>query len=814
MAIHEIRFKVINSSGAPLNAVSIVIPGDSGSTNTSGELTLSADDSNNPQTVTATLGGKNTWTQDISPVQPYFQPIMMTTNLVQMDLAFFGGTDTPSGALVPVGNDTEFRLMQNVTFPGVALRPNGGGVDVNLNGFTLTYDNDPRVLLPNHDFEIGTIGDTVISGWDLTLAPSADIGPNNKRLSGSQVLRFTATGPSTETVVSDDFTLPSTTEEYAVYGIFSKTINTNTQIDIRVIDTVSSGVIVTASSGPSSGQNGKMDPALFTNPSGNALRLEVDVIAPAGPLDVDLDQITVARSHHMGLSFQWSNQVAIDHIGYENLSAVAKTSFGPTHAGVRNGNIIQGSGHSVDGRPVYADLYRGTIIVDNNVIVCNGVNTRAIQIQSRNIAGNNEAYLCNNKIRHRQEIITNRFVLNPMIYLLSCNDQVDVHNNRMTGWGQAGITIGSKSGTEQTNILYNNILHQKRVANAYGISFDKENRNSLVAFNTISSPSGAGLRGILIDQNSAAQFRDVTISGNFVDVVEQTDRENTDFSARAFRWRNETSNASMQNIKVVNNTFKVAVRDGDQGEGDGATIWMEFWSGMETAGNKIQDNIFEAVNLRTDSGGKAASFSVDKHEPGIDNLYYRNTFRSNQWALDLTSPGFRDIEDMVFIDSTIEKIGPTGFTFESFRVGHGLTDNPIVRDIVMIDNIYSGGAAQIVTTGANTAQREIEFHYTTIFRVMDGVTPISGASVEVSDNNPTIVFGPSLTDAAGEVTAVIIQESWSQASGVDNRDPHEATAIFGPQNGDTSFNSDVPDQVIIINLSGAVGARVFVSNVC
>jgi hypothetical protein len=98
---------------------------------------------------------------------------------------------------------TVYTLATNVTTLGRAFSSSGGAYVLDLNGYTVIYDNNTPLVVTNGGFETGDF-----TGWDVSLAPTASVVPQYLMWGSymGQLLNFSAT----QTVTSSPVSIPTT----------------------------------------------------------------------------------------------------------------------------------------------------------------------------------------------------------------------------------------------------------------------------------------------------------------------------------------------------------------------------------------------------------------------------------------------------------------------------------------------------------------------------------------------------------------------------------------------------------------------------
>ena len=109
--------------------------------------------------------------RDASPTAgPVAGPVTNTVDMTPAWLAAQG-----SAPYVLGGSNTTYVLETNVSTPGTAFVLGGSGNTLNLNGYTVTYDNAAPVVFTNNLFQQGSgsnVPGWIVTGTNATLVPN------------------------------------------------------------------------------------------------------------------------------------------------------------------------------------------------------------------------------------------------------------------------------------------------------------------------------------------------------------------------------------------------------------------------------------------------------------------------------------------------------------------------------------------------------------------------------------------------------------------------------------------------------------------
>ena len=267
------------------------------------------------------------------------------------------------------GSNTTYVLETNVTVPGTAFFFGGSNNTLNLNGYTVTYDNAAPITVANGGFEQGS--GTNVPGWNLSAAPSAAIAPNNYYLWGNQVLQFrNLTG--TQTILSAPIAIPAANYSYAA-TISCETINAST-VTLSVVDSVTGAVL--ASSSVSETGEGIVAASRRPPPIPSVCR---STVAANGTDTVELDQasLNVAGDYGMVASTDWYDMPSQLANALPNWDQIQPAMAAVQNLTICNGSIVQGQANGYGSLPIYAAYMPGLTIQNVNTL-STGIDTGAV----------------------------------------------------------------------------------------------------------------------------------------------------------------------------------------------------------------------------------------------------------------------------------------------------------------------------------------------------------------------------------------------------------------------------------------------------
>ena len=289
------------------------------------------------------------------------------TNTVDLTPAWFAAQG--SAPYLLGGSNTTYVLETNVTVPGTAFFFGGSNNTLNLNGYTVTYDNAAPITVANGGFEQGS--GTNVPGWNLSAAPSAAIAPNNYYLWGNQVLQFSnLTG--TQTVLSAPIAIPAANYSYAA-TISCETINCST-VTLSVVDSVTGAVLASSSVS----ETGEGIVAAFTPTTTDPVRLQVTVAAN-GTDTVELDQaaLNVAGDYGIVAATDWYDMPTQSANALPNWDQIQPAMAAAQNLTICNGSIVQGQANGYGSLPIYAAYMPGLTIQNVNTL-STGIDTGAV----------------------------------------------------------------------------------------------------------------------------------------------------------------------------------------------------------------------------------------------------------------------------------------------------------------------------------------------------------------------------------------------------------------------------------------------------
>ncbi len=666
-----------------------------------------------------------------------------------------------------------YTLAVDVTVEGTAFFVLAPDVIFDLNGHTITYDNNTPPGLTNGGFETDPIGSTVITGWNTSGAAGAVIAAAMRGMWGTKMLVIpNIVIGQVATILSDPVTIPASPSfaEYTAMIMPKVSSNGSPTVTITVVDAVTL-LPITTMAGSASGvsvdpQRGTLCYNRFVPASpGQSVRIKVVISAVGAAVTFcALDHADFTRSREYGVI---ATRGGVFGLNPTLLTAtVTDNASSVNNATIKNGTIAGSIGRSYGGSPIYMQT--------TNFPVVDSIIASTSQPSSRvfDFFGSNHITVTNNSITSGYDMIDDRQAIYPAINCPSTHEFVVVTGNTLRGVMHQGIAVGRLVGDTFTAVTINNndIRVTSNWTDGYGIWVNSV-QNFEIAHNTVIPLNG---RGLYVDgMDSAAvhgSTNDGTIHDNDCRAIEAPNLEYSyqGIEATALRVRNGT----IKNVTFTNNTFIGTTGIGLAWAACGARISAV--NALSDAGNFTNannnsdclytGNTFRGIVTAKDPsyGGSQPStawgLTFSRVDAGTGITFTSNTFDSNSVSLNLgDNDSYGGIEqDISLISNTILKssLGDQTLPYHSIVTGDW---NNNVHNIRMIAMAYSGGApsspnAGIVFTGTNLNDNETGWLASITVHNGDATSAVA-ATVTIRDQFNTLVY-TGTTNGSGQITSI------------------------------------------------------------
>ena len=554
------------------------------------------------------------------------------------------GDITSSGAYV---------LQNDVSSDGTCFTIKAPNVVLNLNGYTVTYDNRAPISVPNGDFE------SVLSGtWDTTYAPNAARAAGTyiqpvSLYSGNYALRFSLPFTGAQYVRSQQVTLAANTT-YSISAMFRNSGNNELAINttsggVRDSLTMKIELEGTANSATKTGVTWRgFQYTYFTyttgaSPENHVIRITVDNVNAAATGYAYVDDIKILKTPSYGV----------------NISPVYE---GANYARVTNGTIIQGQGGGFASHAIRIGESAGTgWSIDNLTLTTHGVNSKVLD--SYRMQG---ATFNNNVINHNVTTIASRDNYDGAAFFVPyAGTAGTVYNNTFNTGIQTAI-YAKTADSGQHQIYGNNISLQTKYTNDFAIYA----AGSEVYSNIVNCGSGSNsCRGIWIAGTNTKVYNN-TVS---VQQLVRNQEYNGCEMGGAYGMQADSFNAS-SNVEVYGNTVTAVT---GSGVCDGSALRL---NPDASASMNIHDNTFAASST---GAGRATSMRFfGLTSPSV--LISGNIFRTNHRWVYLDGGGSNN---GTLTNNKFETAGTLPSPFYPFEVYVGYATGTFT----FIDNLYGTG---------------------------------------------------------------------------------------------------------------------------
>jgi len=361
-----------------------------------------------------------------------------------------------------------YTLQNDVTSNGTCFTVTAAGVTLDLNGFTVTYDNAAPVTIPNGSFEAALSGT-----WDTSAAPGAARAAGSyvapvSVYDGGYAIRFSLPASDQYVQTVGSVTLEANTA-YSLSAMFynGQGLATNQDGIVMKVELIGAGVSATHTGVTWRGF--QYTNSVFTTGATQAsYQIRVSVIGASGSTGyVYADDIKVLRANSYGV-----------HVGpgYTNANSLT----------VKNGRIAQGQGGGYDSAALRFEENSGTGQNINTLdVTTHGVNSRPIEF-TNGTYGFINSVISRNTLNHNGITIKSRDHMDGAVIYAIASHGTTIDNNIITNGPQGGIIVSQTSGQTANKIYRNTISLKSRYSNGFAIGSGGE-----VYENTVNCGSGS-----------------------------------------------------------------------------------------------------------------------------------------------------------------------------------------------------------------------------------------------------------------------------------------------------------------------------------
>lgn len=684
-----------------------------------------------------------------------------------------GGSDGPWQL---AGPNKYFWLTTDLAALHTALIPVGNNVTVNLNGYTVGYDNAPAIDVVNGDFSDGA--ENTIPGWDVTNAPDAQVVnnifalPPSPAADGQKCVEFhSITSP--ESMLSAPITIPTLAREYCAICTVKMYNDTGlsqnwSSAKLDVVDAADLSTVYSTQT--ISETRARSHRIKFVPSNSNPVRLKLTVTPGVGGDTFRVSDFRLCYSRDYGI---WNTK---DHGAGSDVPMQLLAYRNDGYGTVLNGTVTQGTASSYAGH----GAYHGSVLhawnyygVTFNVSAADGSGIVLANTPGAPNAG--------------EHCTVDHCTLNFTCTLIGQHiGQVDAAIN---GSGSTGIVVSNNTinecphyGVYFTNtatITDNTICPRNCIGDAYGISCFGSNGFTISGNTILATDSRHGGRGIMTDSN----VLNGTISGNYVDVHEFPFAEYADQTlgiaqcntvTTAYRNRPDGGSGgggTYNNVSVHDNTFIARAGVGFMQKASACRIsCSSFTSGSQVSPancNWYNNTLKGITDIATDDAYHYAyALSLEDVLPADNGfVLYNNTLESNDISLQIGTPdGSTRATGVLLHDCTWKKSSEGAVkTYKSISAGYW---HSTCSNIKLINRSFATGTTENwvwVGDGLKTIGTGWMLSVTANNHSGD---PISGATVTVTDSHGTQVYS-GITDGSGTASGIpVVTTDKSTTTGV------------------------------------------------
>nr|MBA4405255.1 hypothetical protein [Nanoarchaeum sp.] len=631
----------------------------------------------------------------------------------------------------------------------------GGNVVLDLNGYTIKYQDANYPTIPNNDFEIWN--GNIPSNWDISLAPSiVRRSSDYKQLVNGSTAFIPTSG---QTIVSDWVYLPVANRHYRGMIIFqAESSGSGPTVSV---ESQTQGIICTKTAQDDFEGGGEVAFCDFDNqPAGN-YRLRVTTstsstyfdlagIVPAH--DIGVGSVRAYYDSGCNLADGTGGCIAPDYVGQTSITYPTLT----IQNGIIKSNVFSYSSVGIRA----ADLLGGTVNVYNITVYESGIDSKTSRVtQSGEIA---HSYFYN-----YQPWITTRHSTSLSSISLGSNS---FHDNYAEG-GQGVITVGGPAK------IYNNVIrNDQAVTNHYAIMMSGDGAE---IYNNVFNPIRGS--GILMyhSQDNLVYNNTFYVNTQICNVEYSQDGGDTTYSTNAIRMNDYGAGDTAGN-KIYDNTFHI---NGNYTINPLHPDCMPITSGIfyttNAAGNEVYNNKFYVTKKNDlDQLHTYGLYVGGLAIPPADNrLFHDNYFESNDKVAWITS-FYGDSANIVLENNSFVKIPNIYYTpdYENSAIQIGSYIYP-ADNLQLINNKFLNGfdSNLYYFTGDSGIYDLSKQWYLHLYVKDSNNNPINNAQVRAAGVNSEV---SGYTNSNGYVKLNLVEytesgETWNSGSHIRvNNNPY------------------------------------------
>lgn len=589
-----------------------------------------------------------------------------------------GHVETPEGAVTidstwltangsaPYSLDTAgetYYLQTDVTTDGAAFTIDADTVTFNLNGYAVTYDNDP-ITVTNGGFETAGASADLASGWDFANAAAGEryegVFLDNEIKGGSWSFHLTAGFTGDQYAESSGTITLDANTTYCISGMVNMNgFASGNSAYVKLVrqDEVET---ITASKTTSNSRGIQLIVASFTTDEvGGTWLIQAggNNATASGTFEVFVDDVQVQRYQAYGIK------------------GTASTS---QDAVITNGTLTQGTGHAYASHALKIED-GGADIVDVTVSV-NGPNCSAIFAQ------------------YSDDLMIDGNTISSTVTMAASRDAFDaallwdvggtIRNNTFSGSPSSAIYMFQNAATINGNTISLKALY----TNSFGIVCYSD-QGSQVYSNTIdttqSDDSGRGifLSRSLVDTNTLTRIYDNTVT---VRELSRNQEYNGVILAGSFGIQVEDA----RDTRVYGNTVHANQTDSDPSPGqgkDGGYAFM-FNGGGGLPNVEVYSNTFRGT---ANGSAGAAAIYIRNHSTSNALSFHDNTLYSNYSWLGRC----QNCDDLTLVDCTY-RVDGDGTGFRALEFLEGTDSDNYSTGIVFSSSLFYDSLAETLFDAA------------------------------------------------------------------------------------------------------------------
>lgn len=566
--------------------------------------------------------------------------------------------------------DTTYVLQNNVTANGTCFTVTANNVVLDLNGYTVTYDNASPISVSNGSFESSLAGSWDVTGAaNATRAEGAYLTPSV--YDGTYALKVTTPTANQQIQSVGTVTLePNTT--YSLSGMVYNQVNDSIQMSISL-----NGTAIAATQTGKTWRGFQYIRTKFTTGGvGVSYKINLAVSgassAEAGSVFFDDIRVQQSESHgvHGGLS--WSRN--------------------PT---VKNGTITQGQAHGDFSHAIYAEgnPYTANGEISGLTINVSGNSSKAISLLTID-----NGKIFNNIINSSVDTIQARDHYDgSLIYIEYPSGNGSIYNNTITSGIQTGIYSSSKGASGRLQIFGNDITLQSKYANDFAI-VSYANYGNEVYGNIVRCGSGNNTcRGIYMNSTGG------TIHNNTIDVHYRTNnQEYSGCGGAAYGIQIEDMAVG---IEVYGNTVTANADE------CGAAAFRHYGQSQPSpaANNYVHDNVFKAVAV---NGSDKIAASVQILETYSQHLNFtKNILNTNSCWLYIDGLQVENDTNrsLTLNGNTLQLSLPKAATYHPLIDATWADGSYPPRNVSIIENIYADETVELDMKSAQFVSKYMSY---------------------------------------------------------------------------------------------------------